>query len=716
MRTSFQHFSGLWILFVFIFVVNTSCVYYNTFYNAKKYFKDAENIRLENENKSLPVNAQTAYTKVIEKCDIVLEKYPDSDYVNSALLLSGQAHYHKEEYGSANQKLKQLQESGDPDFIQQAKFWIALIKWKKGKIQPSIDELNDLLNDKLFSITSTVIHLYLADIHIELKKVETALFHLESAAENTSERTEKGRIYQRLSELAFNREEYDRALNAYEQVIKNSLVKKLKQDAHLQIAKIHRLTGNYETAVKKIKSLLVDEEFKDLFGALELELVKIYDLKNETEASQERLHSIIKDYPSTEISSEAYFILGKKSIKESWNLKGAKDYFEKSNKESRKSVFIRESQEIIKYIDQYLEAEDIIYGEKDTLTISLQDTLKITSDQKADSSSINILKNDKSGNSLMVMSELEAFQLNNLDSAVVHLNIFVKMFSEHELYPKAVYMLYYLHTTRGDTSVADSLGSILISQFPDTEFAETVRKDLGMNNNKTKSEHLFSVAEKLWYFHNQENALDTLGFIVRTDTTSDFSLKSGYFLGYQYDHTLINPDSALKYYTWVESYFPESEQAERSKTRVNQIRELLALSDSTRLSPDSLHMSVSDSPKFEEDSIFIFSSVLDTKDIHLDSLYMSVSDSLKFGEDSIYNFSSLVDTSVVHLDTIQMSENNYLDDKSLDMVGVYPIYDKNSRSAQSFRKSFSNARNAGEAEFSWQNRKYSVILKEESEK
>ncbi len=95
---------------------------------------------------------------------------------------------------------------------------------------------------------------------------------------------------------------------------------------------------------------------------------------------------------------------------------------------------------------------------------------------------------------------------------------------------------------------------------------------------------------------------------------------------------------------------------------------------------------------------------------------MSVSDSLKFGEDSIYNFSSLVDTSVVHLDTIQMSENNYLDDKSLDMVGVYPIYDKNSRSAQSFRKSFSNARNAGEAEFSWQNRKYSVILKEESEK
>ena len=123
MRFTFQ-FKSLWqIIFLIFFFVSHSCVYYNTFYNAQKYFKNAEKIRLENENRSLPVNAQTAYTNVIEKCDLVLEKYPDSDYVNSALLLSGQAHYHKEEYNSAESKMKQLQKSGDSDFIQQGKFW-----------------------------------------------------------------------------------------------------------------------------------------------------------------------------------------------------------------------------------------------------------------------------------------------------------------------------------------------------------------------------------------------------------------------------------------------------------------------------------------------------------------------------------------------------------------------------------------------------------------
>ena len=597
MRISFQHFSAWRTLVICIFSITCSCVYYNTFYNAKKYFKSAENIRLENEDKSLPVNAQTAYTKVIEKCDLVLEKYPESDYVNAALLLSSQAHYHKEEYGSAEIKLKQLQKSGDPDLVQQAKFWIALIKWKKGKIQPGIDQLNGLLNEELYSITSTVIHLYLADIYIELKDVEAALVHLETAAEKTVERKEKGRIYQRLSELAFKRKEYDRALKAYEQVIKNSLVKNLKEDAHLQTAKIYRLTGDYETAIKKIKSLLIDEEFKDLFGALELELVKIYSLKGENEASVERLHSIIKDYSSTEFSSEAYFMLGKRSIKESWNLKGAKDYFEKSNKESRKSSFIKESQEIIKNIDQYLAAKKLIYGSKDTLSKTPHDSLKIMGDQNIDSLSVNIVKNDESANSLMLMSELEAFQFNNLDSAIVHLNTFVKEFSDHDLYPKAVYMLYYMQNSKGDTSIADSMGNILTTQFPNTEFAETVRKDLGIEKNKTKSEYSFSIAEDLWHLDNQKNALDTLRSIVRSDSSSEFALKSGYFLGYQYDYTLINPDSALIYYTWVQSYFPDSEQAAQSKTRINRIKTLLVSPDSSKILIDSVQTSIPDSIK-----------------------------------------------------------------------------------------------------------------------
>ena len=141
----------------------------------------------------------------------------------------------------------------------------------------------------------------------------------------------------------------------------------------------------------------------------------------------------------------------------------------------------------------------------------------------------------------------------------------------------------------------EPLGIVALSN---TEFAETVRKDLGIEKNKTKSEYSFSIAEDLWYLDNQKNALDTLRSIVRLDSSSEFALKSGYFLGYQYDYTLINPDSALTYYTWVQSYFPDSEQAAQSKTRINRIKTLLVTPDSSKILIDSVQTSIPDSIKF----------------------------------------------------------------------------------------------------------------------
>ena len=580
METKFYTKTLILIITVLTISFPISCVYYNTFYNAEKYFKEAETIRLENEDRSLPINAQTSYTKVIEKCDIVIEKYSDSEYIQPALLLSSQAHYHKEEYNSSENKLLKLKISGNADYNQQADFWLALIKWKKGKIQPAIDQLSVLLNEDLITLTPTLIHLYIADIFIELKVVDSALEHLESAATKTTDYKEKGRIYQRLSELAFKRKEYDRALFAYEQVIKNSMVKKLKQDAHLNTAKIHRLMGNYDIAVQKIKSLLIDEDYKTLFGELELELVRIYEIKNELDASKERLQAIIKDYPSTEVSAEAYFMLGKKSIKENWDMKTAKDYFEKSNKENRKSPYLKESQELIKQINNYNSIFELIFSNRDSVT-TVSDSLKANSASGKDKTLPNTSKDDEIAKNLILLSELEAFRFLNPDSAIKHLNMFLETYTYHELLPKAIYMLYFIYKSKNNLALSDSLGVLLTTNFSESEFAESVRSNLGIIKTKLPAEKSFINAENLWYSGNQVGAIDTLKHILKSDTTSDFSLRSGYFLGHQYDYVIAEPDSALKYYSWVETFFPEAEQTNKSKSRIGQIKKILAPTDST---------------------------------------------------------------------------------------------------------------------------------------
>ena len=50
-------------LLFLVSIVWLSCAYFNTYYNAEKYFNDADKLRLEKEGKSIPLSALDKYGK-----------------------------------------------------------------------------------------------------------------------------------------------------------------------------------------------------------------------------------------------------------------------------------------------------------------------------------------------------------------------------------------------------------------------------------------------------------------------------------------------------------------------------------------------------------------------------------------------------------------------------------------------------------------------------
>ena len=110
-----------------------SCAYFNTFYNAEKYFKDADRLRLEKAGKAIPLRAIDNYGKTIQKCKVVLSEFPDSKYADDAILLMAKAQYYRGEYDEAINNLRVINEKGTRGQIAEAKFWSAVCKWKKGK-------------------------------------------------------------------------------------------------------------------------------------------------------------------------------------------------------------------------------------------------------------------------------------------------------------------------------------------------------------------------------------------------------------------------------------------------------------------------------------------------------------------------------------------------------------------------------------------------------
>ena len=199
-----------------------SCVYFNTFYNAKLFFSEAEKMRAEREGEFLGNTITDKYKKVIEKSDIIINNHPDSKYLDDALFLKGKSHFYRREYDLSELTFNTLLSTNSDDYKILSEYWLALNKWKSGKQQPALEDLNQIISITDEKILLAHIYQSQAEIFLELKQDSVAVSALEQAAELTKNRKDKGNIYYRLAELAYEIQNYERAIDYYKNVIKYS--------------------------------------------------------------------------------------------------------------------------------------------------------------------------------------------------------------------------------------------------------------------------------------------------------------------------------------------------------------------------------------------------------------------------------------------------------------------------------------------------------------
>jgi len=548
-----------------------SCAYFNTFYNAEKYYKEADRIRLEKSGKAIPLKAIDNYGKTIQKCRVVLSEFPDSKLVNDAILLMAKAQYYRSEYDDAITNLKIIYNQGNSQQIAEARYWSAVCKWRKGKTQTAINELQEIIKLSEDDNIKAQCHLSLADIAFDLDRDENFLFHLEEGAKIIKDRAEKGIVYNKLADIAFNNESYAVAEGAYKEVIKNSLTKEKIENAHIQLLKISRILGDHKSAERKIKSMLVDEKFKNIKGELELELVQLYLAQKDTDNAIVRLESIIKDYQRTKTSAEAYYLMGQINLSGIWKPDIAKEKFSQVKKEFNRSEYGPIAESKIKAIDAYNESLNSlkIYDSIKSDTLLADTTSSDSINNKAD-------KISKSYEELLYhIGDLEAFSFERLDSGIVFFKRILENDSTSKFYPKAIFTLSLIHSEIGDTSGSRQFKNMLRSRFPGSDYTTYLFKEDGVINENRAIDLLFSKAENLWS-SNPSLAMNEFKKVIQTDSLSEVSASAAYFLGYQYDYTYAMADSALKYYQWLNLAHPMSDQNNLAKSRVMVLKQLIS--------------------------------------------------------------------------------------------------------------------------------------------
>ena len=531
-----SEFNSKFIKYLCLLLFLKGCAYFNTFYNAEEHFETAERIRIENLGSNIPSRAIQEYGKAIEKSEIVLREYSDSRYVKNARLLKGKSHYFRREYDSAVSIFSQLIQ--EKDFNLEAKYWLALCKWKDLKPQPAINDLKNLISGVESDEFKSRIFLSIGEIYLSINDSENAYQNLNKGANLSKNRLLREEVYFQIAEISFENNDFDKALDSYQKVLSNTISITRIQESNLKIVQIYRLRGELEKSANIIQDLLVDEDFNSIKADLDLELIKIEFERGKIDFAIQNYDRIGKDYPNTKTAIEAYFLLSEIYLSSSYlDFEKVQFFMNESMRQNTNSSF-----------------KQIINKRRNDIDKLIQLDLELKQ-----------LKNSEREENLFLTGQILAFNLAKYDESKTYFEEIIFKNQSSDYYLQSLFALYTLNLKINNDEYLNYRDKI-IADYPNSDFAKYI-----INFENIKIVHLpsktLNEAEQLKIIDINQS-INLYKKVMSIDKSSNSSKIASYFLGVYYDYELSISDSAKYYYQYVSENFPSSAQAESANKRL----------------------------------------------------------------------------------------------------------------------------------------------------
>ena len=531
-----SEFNSKFIKYLCLLLFLKGCAYFNTFYNAEEHFDTAERIRIENLGNQMPSRAIQEYGRAIEKSEKVLREYSDSRYVKDARLLKGKSHYFRREYDSAVSIFNQLIQ--DKGFSLEAKYWLALCKWRDLKPKPAINDLENLLSDVESDEFKSRIFLSLGEIYLSIDNSELAFDNFDKGANLSKNRLLREQVYFQIAEISFKKIDYDKALESYQKVLNNTVSITRIQDSNLKMVQIYRLRGELEKSASKIQELIIDEDFTSIKSDLDLELTKIEFDRGKIDFAIQNYDRIGKDYPNTQTAIEAYYLLSEIYLRSPYV------DFEKVQFFMNESMRQNTNSPIKQIIDK--RRNDV-----DTL-IKLDIELKQ-------------LESSERAENLFLSGQILAFNLAKYDESKLYFEEIIIKHKSSNYYQQSLFALYAINMKMNNDEYLNYRDQIL-SNYPNSDFAKYIISSESIDLVHLPSKTLLEAEQLRDKDLNQ--SINLYKKVMSIDKSSDSSKIASYYLGMYYDYELSLTDSAKYYYQFVSENFPSSSQAETANKRL----------------------------------------------------------------------------------------------------------------------------------------------------
>ncbi len=319
------------VLLVLLTAGATGCAYYNTFYNVKKKFKEAESEyrqRQGTEADQDPRRRETPqrqgaqrpgqgtgaaadkYRKVIETGSKLIEFYPKSRWIDDALLLMGISYFRMSDFSRAERKFTELVSLyPESEHVPQALLWKSRSLIEQQRFDEAVEQLQSAISILRKAHDQAELELQLGRIFASKKEWVSAAERYEQVLTLSPDGTQKAEALYQLGQCRYELQDYAAAGNAYAKSADLQKEPALAFRSLLNSARCDIKLAEYENAKRTLLRLKGTRSFSQYGPEIDMELADLAVNTGHTEEGIAMLNDLIEREPRGERRGKAFYQL-----------------------------------------------------------------------------------------------------------------------------------------------------------------------------------------------------------------------------------------------------------------------------------------------------------------------------------------------------------------------------------------------------------------------
>ena len=601
------------IILPFLCIYFSSCVYFNTFYNAENSFKQANEIidnssSYDYDSDEIPIAAKKLLKESISSSNIVISDYNDSKYVDDAIYYMARSYFSLSEFYKSEKYFSELVNNHpNSKYYNESRLWLEYSNLKLNildsisinllEIEQELISENNKKNKDLFFLLYNL----KGDFFIKSNKFEEGFYAFEQALKFVNSKSKKTMLYSKLAYISESKNMFEKAAEYLDKIQIFSNNSETKIEALRKWIDVMERLKRYDDIILKIEDSINSSSFdtEKLQDEFNMELAIAYMNNKDFSKSKNLFNDIINSSVQRRIQCESYYWLGHISLIQEFDLELAKEYFDLVLETMRTSDFSKKTKQYLNEIKSYdrilnqYQSNDETVGKNDK------------NDKLLSNSNSFINRKIEKDSLLFIIAEKLYFDFNQSKMSIQKHKELIKN------YPNSNYV---------------SRSERIINQL------EGVVDSLFVDNLDT----LKFLRDSAWNIFDYDKKRSVDLFLEIATKYKDY--QSYYSLGMIYENHLYKPDLGLKYY--LESFNNTNDESFKNVLK----NKLLLLEESIKNKVDTLNQ--------KDNYVVGFDFLINQSKLDSALIYFNNSNKLKPSQDLV----QVIDDYTKNINSLDFSE------------------------------------------------------------